>query len=266
MGTIVSITLYADDEDQAQQAFLAAFNRIAQLNRILSDYDPQSELSRVCNLTEPLSDDLWTVLDRAQKLSAETEGAFDITVGPLSRLWRSARREKRLPAQANLDEALSRSGYRKLHLEDRTVRCTVPGMQLDAGGIGKGYAADEAIVAMKKTGVTRALVAVSGDIVAGDPPPGKSGWKVKIPGETIDLANAAVSTSGDEFQFLEIDGVRYSHIFDPRTGKALQNSRTVAVIAKEGIDADSLTKAVMVGGPEIAARLQAHDGVRISVK
>lgn len=266
MGTIVSITLYADDEDQAQQAFLAAFNRIAQLNRILSDYDPQSELSRVCNLTEPLSDDLWIVLDRAQKLSAETDGAFDITVGPLSRLWRSARREKRLPTQAGLDEALSRSGYRKLHLEDRTVRCTVPGMQLDAGGIGKGYAADVAIVAMKKTGVTRALVAVSGDIVAGDPPPGKSGWKVKIPGETIDLSNAAVSTSGDEFQFLEIEGVRYSHIFDPRTGKALQRSRTVAVIAKKGIDADSLTKAVMVGGPEIAARLQTRDGVRISVK
>jgi thiamine biosynthesis lipoprotein len=266
MGTLVSITLYADTEDQAQQAFRAAFARIAELNRILSDYDPQSELSRICQLDAPLSPDLLTVVQHAQKLAAETHGAFDITVGPLSRLWRTARREKRLPSPAEMEEARSRSGYRNFKIQDGRAHCAIPGMQLDAGGIGKGYAADQALLAMKKLGVTQALVAVSGDVAAGDAPPGKAGWKVKIPGETIDLTNAAVSTSGDEFQFVEIDGVRYSHLFDPRTGMALTNSRTVSIIARSGIEADALTKAAAVSDSRTVARfLQSHQ-VRVLVK
>jgi FAD:protein FMN transferase len=139
-------------------------------------------------------------------------------------------------------------------------------MQLDAGGIGKGYAADQALVAMKRAGVTRALVAVSGDIAAGGAPPGKPGWKVKIPGETIELQHAAVSTSGDEFQFLEVDGVRYSHLFDPRTGLALKDSRTVTVMAQTGTEADALTKVVAVAGERAIDGISRKSPIRVFVR
>lgn len=266
MGTLVSITLYADSPDRAQHAFRAAFARIAELNRILSDYDPQSELSRVCHLDAPLSPDLLRVLQYAQQVAAESAGAFDITAGPLSRIWRVARREKRLPSSAELEEACGRTGYPKLKIENGHARCAVAGMQLDAGGIGKGYAADQALAAMKQAGVTRALVAVSGDIAAGDAPPGKPGWKVKIPGETIELHNAAVSTSGDEFQFLEVEGVRYSHLFDPRTGMALQDSRTVTVMAQTGMEADALTKVVAVAGKSAIHGISIKSSIRVFVR
>ena len=184
MGSLVSITLYAESPEDAQRAFTAAFARIEDLNRILSDYDPQSELSRACNLDKPLGPDLLAVIGYAQRLAVRTQGAFDITVGPLTRLWRESRRTKQLPSPAEITEALSRSGYTKLSLENGRLRCAVPGMQLDAGGIAKGYAADEALAAIRKVGVTRALVAVSGDIVCGDAPPEKSGWKVHVQDQT----------------------------------------------------------------------------------
>ena len=263
MGTLVSITLYADNPEQAQKAFTAAFARIAQLNRILSDYDPQSELFRVCEPETRFSPDLLRVLNYAQQVSIDTNGAFDITVGPLSRLWRKARREKQLPSREEIAEAVERSGFRKLKVREWRVTCTVPGMQLDAGGIAKGYAGDEALAAIHSAGVRSALIAISGDIVMGDPPPGKSGWSVKVLGQVKTLANAGVSTSGDEFQFIELGGVRYSHIVDPRTGMALRNSHTVAVIAKTGIDSDSIATAVCVAGPAIADKLTAKRGVQI---
>ena len=136
-------------------------------------------------------------------------------------------------------------------------------MKLDAGGVAKGYAGDEALAAMRKAGVTSAMVAISGDIVVGEAPPDKPGWRVQVLGQTLTLANAAVSTSGDEFQFIELGGVRYSHIVDPRTGMALRNSRPVGVVAKKGIEADSIATAVSVAGPAIAKTLSARHKVRI---
>jgi thiamine biosynthesis lipoprotein len=245
MGTVVTISLYADSDERAQRGFIAAFARIKELDAILSDYKPDSELSRVCETNGPVSRALMTVLAHAQRLAAETDGAFDITAGPLTRLWRQARAQKRLPTNEAIADAIHRSGYRKLQL-DRTVRCLVPGMQLDAGGIAKGYAADEALAALRRAGIRSALVAVSGDIAIGDPPPGQSGWRVRLEDETRTLSNVGVSTSGDEFQFVEIDGVRYSHIIDPRTGMPLQNSRNVSVIAPSAMEADALATAESV--------------------
>lgn len=265
MGTVVTITLYADSPEKAQQAFFAAFRRIAQIEQILTDYNSQSELSRICQLNAPMSPELRTVIGASQKLSEVSQGAFDITVGPLSRLWRTARKEKRLPTDDEIQHALQRSGYQKLTVKDGVASCAVPDMQLDAGGIGKGYAGDEGLKVLREMGIRQALIAVSGDIVAGDAPPDRPGWRVKIPGEILTITNQAVSTSGDEFQFLEVEGVRYSHIFDPRTGQALKNSRTVTVIAKKGIDADSITKTVSVEGPEIADQLKANYDVKIIV-
>jgi thiamine biosynthesis lipoprotein len=246
MGSLVSITLYADSPDNAQRAFVAAFARIEELNRILSDYDPNSELSRACDSNLPLSPELRTIIDYSQKLAAETNGAFDITVGPLTRLWREARRNKQLPSNTQIAGALRRTGYKKLSLENGRLRCAVTGMRLDAGGIAKGYAADEALAAIRKTGIRSALVAMSGDIVCGDPPPGKSGWRVRSLEKTLTLSNAAVSTSGDEFQFVEIDGIRYSHIIDPRSGMALRNSRPVSIVGKKGMETDAKATAASV--------------------
>ena len=263
MGTLVSITLYADSPDQAQRAFTAAFSTIARLNRILSDYDPESELSRVCEADTPLSPELLVVLNHAQELATETKGAFDITVVQLTKLWRRARRENHLPSKAQIADAFKRSGFRNLKVRAWRIGCAVPGMQLDAGGIAKGYAGDEALAALRKAGVTSAMVAISGDIVIGDPPPGKPGWKIQVLGQTLTLANAAVSTSGDEYQFIELGGTRYSHIIDPRTGMALRNSHAVGVVARKGIDSDSIATAVSVAGPAIARELSARRQVRI---
>jgi len=255
MGTLVTITLYADSDEQAQRGFVAAFARIEALNAILSDYKPDSELSRACEIAT-LSPELTTVLAHAQRLARKTGGAFDITAGPLSRVWRQARSQKRLPADDALADALRRSGYRKLQFseEARTVECLAPGMQLDAGGIAKGYAADEAVVTLRKMGIRSALVAISGDIAIGDAPPGERGWRVRVQDRTLILSNAGVSTSGDEFQFVEIDGVRYSHIFDPRTGKALRNSGSVSVIANSGMEADASATAISVLNSEGSSR------------
>jgi thiamine biosynthesis lipoprotein len=254
MGTLVTITLYADSPDQAQSAFVAAFGRIAKLNSILSDYDPASELSRYCELSSP-SPELRTVVEHGQKLAEQTGGAFDITAGALSRLWRQARKQKHLPSPQAIQQALVKSGYMRL--------CKVPGMQLDAGGIAKGYAADEALIALRRIGIESALVAVSGDVAASGPPPGQKGWRVTAQNEPILLVNAAVSTSGDEFQFFEVDEVRYSHIFDPRTGMALRDSPTVSVVAPTGMEADSLATAIAVLGTEWGKWIQPRPGLGV---
>lgn len=265
MGTIVTITLYAETEEQAQVGFLAAFRRIEQLNDIFSDYKTDSELSRICATDKPLSPDLMAVLARSQHLAAATGGAFDITAGPVIRVWREARREHRLPDPSALAEAKRRSGYRNLQWDSssRRATCLTPGMQLDAGGIAKGYAADQALKTLDDLGLGSALVAISGDLRIGDAPPGKSGWRIRVAGKELVLANTAVSTSGDEFQFADIGGVRYSHIIDPRTGEALRNSSPVSVIAPSGMEADSLATAISVLGPEHARELSGSGGIQV---
>ena len=170
MGTLFSIKLYAANEQQAKEAFHAAFARIAQLDATLSDYKADSELSRITQTavrnSKPISEDLFQVLAKGQSLSQQTTGAFDVTVGPLTHLWRQSRRAHTLPEPSVLAEALARSGYQKMHLDPatHTVSFDVPGMQLDVGGIAKGYAADEALKIIEHLGIQSALVAASGDL------------------------------------------------------------------------------------------------------
>ena len=256
MGTLFSIKLYAASEQEAKRAFEAAYARIAQLDEILSDYRADSELSRVTRTTAAthVSDDLFNVLRKGEWLSEETSGAFDVTLGRLTHLWRQARRVRQLPDSEVLREALARSGYRKMHLDaaGHTVRFDVPGMQLDVGGIAKGYAADEALVVLAKLGIKSALVAASGDLAFSDAPPGEKGWKISIDAlpEALILANAAVSTSGSSEQNFVVNGVKYSHILDPRTGLGLATNITTSVIARRWIDADGMATAINVLGPE----------------
>ncbi len=184
-----------------------------------------------------------------------------MTLGPAIRLWREARRSGRLPDAGALRAALARCGYRKLHLNaaERTLTLDEAGMQLDVGGIAKGYAADAALVVLRDRGIRSALVAVSGDLAFGDAPPGQAGWRIGIdPADTaasgftrvLELSNAAVSTSGDAEQHLDSGTERYSHIIDPATGAALTGSITVTIIAAQGIIADGTATAVSVLGED----------------
>ncbi|MGH7200050.1 MAG: FAD:protein FMN transferase [Planctomycetaceae bacterium] len=266
MGVPFEIVLYAPNEAAANTAADAAYARIEELDDLLSDYDPDSELSRLSRSSEhgrpvEVSEELLFVLSRAVELSKRSNGAFDVTVGPVVKLWRTARRTKRMPMETDLKEALQRVGWRHVQIDRDagTVALIKPGMQLDLGGIAVGYAADEALRVLKEHGITRALVDGSGDISVSDPPPGRDGWRIGIaaltepdarPTRFVQLKNAAISTSGDAFQHVEIDGVRYSHIVDPKTGLGLTTRSSVTVIAADGLTADSLASAVSVLGPE----------------
>jgi len=271
MGLPFRIVLYAEDPSTARAAARAAFDRIASLNQVLSDYEDESELTRL-NRTAgtgqavPLSDDLWRVLWRAEQVARRSDGAFDVTVGPYVQLWRRARRQRALPDPARLEAARQAVGFPQLRLDParRTAELRRPKMRLDLGGIAKGYALQEALRTLERCGVPRALVTGGGDLVAGEGPPGKAGWRVEIapldatnapPARLILLRRRALATSGDLFQRFEVDGRRYSHIVDPRTGIGLTDHSLVTVVARDGMLADALSTAVSVLGPEAGLRL-----------
>lgn len=292
MGTKVSIVLYAEDTENASTASNAAFARIAELDGIMSDYKLTSELTHLSdNAGGPpakVSDDLYRVLEAGENLARRSDGAFDVTVGPVVQLWRRTRRRHEMPEPERLTRAVALVGFAKLRLDAaaHTAELVQPGMRLDLGGIAKGYAADEALRVLKKRGISRALVAVAGDIAVGGAPPGRAGWRIEIapledeaetapadgsrpkpqsPRATaisgsksqiqdtaryVLLHDAGISTSGDAEQHVELGGVRYAHIVDPRTGQALTGRFSVTVVAANDFTADSLATAVSVLGPE----------------
>lgn len=273
MGVQARIVLYAPDRAAAERGAVAAFDRMAALDATMSDYRRDSELMRLAGRSGagpvPVSADLFRVLHRAGQLARLSGGAFDITAGPLVQLWRTARDTGALPAPAALETARSRSGYALLRLdaEDSTATLANIGMRLDLGGIAKGFAADEALATLRAQGLPHAMIEFGGDIVTGDAPPrerdaadspendgpdDKTGWRITEPlsGRTLHLMNAAISTSGDTVQFVVIDGVRYSHVLDPRTGIPLTGRIAVTVIAPEGILSDGLATMLSVLGPE----------------
>lgn len=266
MGVPFRIVLYAPDAAAAQAAAKTAFQRVSQLNDVMSDYETDSELNELSRTSGKgqalrVSDDLWNILQRAQALAERTDGAFDITIGPAVNLWRRARRARQMPPPERLSEALRAVGYKKLRLssEGQTAQLLVKSMKLDLGGIAKGFALDEALKLLVSQGFNRALVSGGGDIAAGEPPPGQPGWRIEIapldvpdspPRRYVRLKRAALATSGDVFQRLEIEGRRYSHIVDPRTGVGLTDHSLVTVIAEDCTTADSLATAVSVLGPE----------------
>ncbi len=270
MGTLFSITLYAKDRETASKAAHAAFHRVEELDRMMTDYREDSELMRLC--AQPagqpgrVSPELFDVLNRARQFSRLSDGAFDITVGPIVRLWREARKTKTLPSSEALASARASVGWRNVGLDrwHRSVRLLLPNMRLDLGGIAKGYAADEAMKTLKRMGVHRALVAASGDIAIGDAPPDRRGWTIGLTdidehsnttSRSVLLHNAAVSTSGDTEQAVEIEGLRYSHIVNPATGLGLTNRIQVSVVAPDATTTDALATALCVLGVDRGLRL-----------
>lgn len=275
MGTNAHIIFYAESTEAAAEAANRAYDRLNALDAVMSDYRPDSELMRLCKaeagVPHTVSRDLAFVLARSAEIAAKTDVAFDPTVGPVVRLWRAARKSGTRPEDAELAAARAVVGYQMMMVDEaeRTVTLAKPGMQLDLGGIGKGFAADEAVTVLEGLGITSALIDLGGDLTASGPPPGRDGWTVQVddglpvdpsaePGvKTVQLVHAAIATSGDLEQHVIIDGVRYSHIIDPRTCEPLTTMAAATVRAESGLLADALASAACVLGkraPEIEDR------------
>jgi thiamine biosynthesis lipoprotein len=264
MGTQFRILLYASDAGVAREAQEAAWRRLEELDARLSDYRVDSEVSLLSasssagapTQARAVSEDLWLVLNTAQEVWRSSDGAFDVTVGPLVRVWRRAARRGQFPARGRLEEARTRvgGGYILLDPSCQSVQLSRANIRLDLGGIAKGYALDEALAVLARHGVNRALVDGGGDVAAGAPPPGSDGWRIQVagapPGELAILAHAAVATSGGSARHLDWQGVRYSHIVDPRTGLGLTHGHAVTVIAGSAMRADALASAACVLGPQ----------------
>ena len=281
MGTLFTIRLWTSPShsEKAKAAVDAAFNEIARLNSICSDYERNSELLLITQNPKdtwlPVSDDFLNILTLSRELSTATDGAFDVTAGPHIRNWRLSKRDRRLPRPATLKDAFSKTGYRKLEIDakKKAVKFAVEGMRLDLGGIAKGFGADAALAILKKHGFPQAIVAGSGDIVAGDPPPGHpEGWAIGIRSldmadskkltDTVLLAHSAVSTSGDTQQYLEIEGIRYSHIVDPKTGLGLTDRIGVTIMGPNAVTTDSTATAISVMGKKRGlAYVESHSGI-----
>jgi thiamine biosynthesis lipoprotein len=247
MGVRARVVIDGAGAGAASEAARRVFDRLNDLDAIMSDYRPRSELNRLCSapagVPNAVSEDLFRVLERARHLSEATDGFFDITLGPLTQLWRRARESQTLPTNEELQSARARTGPGNISLDPlrRTATLAVPGMQLDLGGIAKGYAAHEGLGLLRAMGLPRCLVALAGDIAAGDSPPGEPGWKIDTEaGRRLTLRNACVSTSGGGAQSVEIAGMRYAHIIDPRTSLGAQSLRTVTVVGPDGATADAL--------------------------
>lgn len=267
MGMKYQLVVYAPDESTVTRGLQAAEACVRHLDLVMSDYNTESELSQLCENSGPgrpvaLSPALYEVLEHSLELSRETEGAFDITIGPVIQLWRTARRSKQLPMPESLANARERVGWRSIQLDPltRSAELSRDDIQLDLGGIAAGYACDEVLKVLRSQGLPRALIDASGDVVVGDPPPDREGWKVTVAGlsgsvddpgsRTVTLSNASITTSGDARQFVEIEGQRYSHIVDPKTGLGLSRRSSTTVIAPTGWQADSYATAVNVLGRE----------------
>jgi thiamine biosynthesis lipoprotein len=259
MGSPFNIIFYFDDSLQANTIAHQCFQLVDSFVNIYSDYLDSSELNRLCakagktNNPVIVSPALFDILLLSKTAFEKSCGTFDITLGPLTRLWRKARKEKIFPTDNLVKEKLALTGFKKIRIDTSThgIELLQPGIQLDLGGIAQGYIAQQVIDFLKTKNIVVALVDVSGDIVTIGAPPNTNGWTVgvNVPEKTDELlkqplliSNKAVTTSGDVYQFMEHDGKRYSHIVDPRTGYGITSQKNVTVIASDGTTADWLTK------------------------
>jgi FAD:protein FMN transferase len=246
LGTTVQLVFYTHDDLLATKLSQKCFQRVRDLNAIFSDYIDLSELSKLCKLpinhAHPVSNPLFTVIAQAQEISAKTNGAFDITIGKYTKRWRERSTQKSTQPEEELD--LVNYQHLKLDPVNQTITLLKP-VQLDLGGIAKGYIADQLMLIIKDAGISQAAVIIGGETVLADPPPGKDGWRIgiedtehKISG-TLTLANTCLSTSGDSYQFYQQDGQRKSHLIDPTTKKSKTNRLNVTTIAPTAMQADA---------------------------
>jgi thiamine biosynthesis lipoprotein len=253
LGTVIEIKIIDADPQKAQRALSAAFNEISRIEKVMSHFDPDSVLSQLNDLGYSDSRELLTLALKAVELSKITDGGFDVTVGPLMNLWDFKAKVPRVPAVHQVRQTLKSIGYKNINIDSNKNRIMIKkGIDIDLGGIAKGYATDQAIAVLQKEGIHTALVNSGGDIrVIGD-----REWHVglKDPRGTAILAaikvkNRAVVTSGDYERFFIKENKRYHHILDPRTGYPADLCQSVTVIAPTATDAVALAKGIFVAGP-----------------
>lgn len=277
MGTVFTVVCYGADQGDLLAGVDQAFEEVRRIDRMLSNYRPDSELSRINREASAgavrVSEELFQLLAAAKTYSVESEGAFDITVGPLMKVWGFYKGSGRLPHRAEIRTVLGRVGYQHVQLDaaNRTVRFTRQGVELDPGGIGKGYAVDRMLEILKREKVHAALISAgNSSIYALGAPPGENGWKISIRDprdltkqvEQVVLRDGSLSTSGASEKFFRAAGKLYSHIMDPRTGFPAEGMLSVSVIAPRTIDSEAWTKPAFVNGREWMRRYLERDSRR----
>jgi thiamine biosynthesis lipoprotein len=265
MGCVYTIASYGHDLAQLREAAADALDEVDRIDRLMSHYKKDSELSRVnreaANAPVKVAPELFDFIAECLRYSRESEGAFDITVGPLMKAWGFFRGEGRMPSEAELAIARNSVGYQHviLNRKDGTIFFDKAGVQLDLGGIAKGYAVDRAVAVLKRRGVTSALISAGGSTTyAMGAPPGKPAWEIEIQDPVardkiatkVRLKDQALSVSGSYEKFFELNGKRYSHIMDPRTGWPVQGVLSVTVITGDGLSGDALDNVFYVLGVE----------------
>jgi thiamine biosynthesis lipoprotein len=271
MGATWTVAIYSADRFKADSTIDDAFDEVRRLDHLLSNYRPDSEWSKVnreaASGPVKVSEELFNLLSACQEYSRESDGAFDITVGPLMKVWGFYKGTGRFPHRDEIRTAMGRIGWRKVTLDPaaRTIRFEVSGMELDPGGIGKGYAVDRMAAILKQHGVTSALISGgTSSIYAIGTPPDEKGWKVSVRDpkdarKTVQdfyLKDESMSTSGNYEKFFMAGGKMYSHIMDPRTGYPSQGMLSVSVIAPRTIDSEAWTKPYYINGRQWATQHQ----------
>jgi thiamine biosynthesis lipoprotein len=270
MGGTFSLVLYGQDQVRLEGAAAQALEEAVRLDHLLSNYKPSSEWSQVnrdaAKGPVAVSAELFELLDACQRYSRASDGAFDITVGPLMRVWGFYKGSGRLPHRAEVRSALDRTGYRSVILDpvNRTVQFAKPGVEIDPGGIGKGYAVDQMVAILRREGVNSAFVSAAGSSLfgLGAPPSEPRGWRVEIRDprredrtlEEVFLKDESLSTSGAKEKFFEAEGKTYAHIMDPGTGYPAQGQVQVSVVAPRTIDSEAWTKPIFIRGRRWAAQ------------
>ncbi len=269
MGSTYSIAVYGEDRTRMEAAVEGAFEEVRRLDRMLSNYRPASELSAVNREagTHPVkvTSEMFQLLSACMEYSRAGDGAFDITVGPLMKVWGFYKGTGHLPHRAEIRTAMDKVGYRHMHLDAAagTVSFDAPGVELDPGGIGKGYAVDKMAAILKEYGVRVGLISAAGSsIYALGAPPDEKGWRVQIrdPKDAsknvaeVYLKDESMSTSGNYEKFFRAEGKIYSHIMDPRTGYPAEGVLSVSVITPLTLDSEAWTKPIYVNGRAWAAR------------
>jgi FAD:protein FMN transferase len=263
LGTFVTVTIFTADREAGQHAINEAFAEFRQVDALMSIHRPESEISQVnakaWHNPVVVSPQLFQVLAAGQEIARQTDGAFDMTVGPLVQLWGFLWKQYRLPTEAELKEVLPRVGYQQVELNPatRTVRFLREGISLDLGGIAKGYAVDRAIERLQQLGIDAAMVKAGGDLRVIGLPPEQSGWEVQLEDPRkqgkrtmLQLKPGALSTSGNYENYFVVNGHRYSHILDPRTGLPIQNIAACTLLASTCMASDAWATACVVLGAE----------------
>ena len=264
MGTTYTIDAYGANTGALEAATEAAFDEARRLDQMLSNYLPDSELSQVNQsaFERPVrvSREFFQLLQDCLDYSRKSEGSFDITVGPLMKVWGFYKGSGHLPHRAEVRSAMDHIGYEQVQLDaaNLTVRFSKGGMSLDPGGVGKGYAVDRMADILRKSGITSALISGGGSSIygIGVPPPDPRGWYISIrdpkdAGKTageVYLKDNSISTSGNYEKFFWAEGKLYSHIMNPRTGYPSEGILSVSVVSSKTLDSEVWAKPYYILG------------------